>query len=390
MSRALLVAALVVLAVLAYLTGLRPAFILAYMLVLLFGIAWGWPRLVVRGLSIRRSIDAGSAVVGTEFEETFELRKRSWLPAPWIEVQDLTRLDGYRSSRILSMARGRVTWRARGIYPRRGWMTFGPTRLVVREPFGIFVRERRAGGRHQVLVHPRVVPMPWLSLGSDEQSATGWRPGRPADYPPETSGVRDYQPSDTHGRIHWGLSLRHQRLMSRTFEQAESSDLWIVLDLCHRAHAGQGAESTLEYAVTLAASISAQVTRSGHGVGLLATDNRGSIIEPRQGERPIMDFLAVADADGTRDLAEADIWRRLGTWERQAVIVITPDCGQGWLRLAPASRCPLLLFLFDAESFGGSPSPLALSPTPSLEIFWIRRGDDLSRFRDRRAGALHV
>lgn len=390
MSRALLVAALVVLGVLAYLTGLRPAFVLAYLLVLLFGVAWTWPLLVARSLSLRRTIDAGTAVVGTEFEETFDLHKRSWLPAPWIEVQDQTRLDGYRSSRILSMARGRVTWRARGVYPRRGWMTFGPTLLLVREPFGIFVRERRAGGRHQVLVRPRIVPMPWLSLGSDEQSSSGWRPGRTADYPPETSGVRDYQSGDTYGRIHWGLSLRHQRLMSRTFEQAEASDLWMVLDLCHRVHAGQGAESTVEYAVTLAASIAARVTRSGHKVGLLATDNRNSIVEPRQGEQAIMDLLAVADADGTRDLAAADVWRRLGAWERQAVIVITPDSGQGWLRLAPPSRRPMLLFLLDAESFGGSPSPVTLNPTPSLEIFWIRRGDDLGRFRDRRAGALHA
>ena len=91
-----------------------------------------------------------------------------------------------------------------------------------------------------------------------------------ADYPPETGGVRDYTTGDSFGRIHWALSAKHQRLMSKTFEQPLTTDLWILLDLDRDVHFGEGEESTVEYAVSLAASMASQVHSRGRQVGLIA------------------------------------------------------------------------------------------------------------------------
>ena len=84
-----------------------------------------------------------------------------------------------------------------------------------------------------------------------------------ADYPPETSGVRDYAEGDSLGRIHWKLSAKYGQMMSKTFEQPLTSDLLIVLDLQRSVHHGKGEESTLEYAISLAASINTQVHSQG-------------------------------------------------------------------------------------------------------------------------------
>ena len=126
MSRALLGLSLALLFLLAYLTAIKPAYVLAYALVLLFVLAWAWPRLAARGIRIQRTLDAGTPTVGESFEETFTVRKQGRVPAPWVEVMDLSRLSDYQPGRVVSLGRQAVTWTARGTYRQRGWITFGP------------------------------------------------------------------------------------------------------------------------------------------------------------------------------------------------------------------------------------------------------------------------
>ena len=88
MSRALLGLSLGLLFLLAYLTAIKPAYVLAYALVLLFVLAWAWPRMAARGIRIQRTLDAGTPTVGESFEETFIVHKRGRVPAPWVEVME--------------------------------------------------------------------------------------------------------------------------------------------------------------------------------------------------------------------------------------------------------------------------------------------------------------
>ena len=84
--------------------------------------------------------------------------------------------------------------------------------------------------------------------------------------------MRDYTTGDSFGRIHWPLSAHHGRLMSKTFEQPLTTDIWILLDLDRKVHFGEGEESTVEYAISLAASMASQVHSRGRQVGLIAND----------------------------------------------------------------------------------------------------------------------
>jgi uncharacterized protein (DUF58 family) len=385
MSKALLALALAALLFLAYLTAIRPAFVLVYAICLLFLIAWAWPRLVARRIRIERTLDAGTPTVGEPFEELFTLRKPGRLPAPWVEVVDMSRVRGYQPGRVVSLGRDKVSWRARGTYHQRGWLTFGPTRIVVREPFGLFSREVRSAARRQVLVYPRVRPVPELSLPASHHSGLSQRQGHWADYPPETGGVREYQPGDSFGRIHWPLTQRHQRLMSKTFEQPLTADLWVVLDLDRSIHQGEGEESTLEYSVSLAASIAMSVIRRGRRVGLMANDARGTLLEPHRAARQdqlIMDYLAIADADGGRPLANALAWDRIRRLPRRAVAVVTPSPDPAWLMAAQALRergTSLLVFYVDASSFGAPQRHLSFDMGANVDLYVVRRGDDFAR-----------
>jgi len=385
MSKVALALALALLLFFTYLTAVRPAYAFAYALCLLFVVAWVWPRLAIRGMTVTRHLDPGTPTVGEPFEEVLTVRRSGLMPAPWVEVRDLSGIADYQPGRVISVGGDPVTWKSRGIYRRRGWMTFGPTSLRVREPFGLFNQEKKLGQRTSILVYPRVRPIPDLMTPSAQQVGNSPTFGSWADYPPETGGVRDYTTGDSFGRIHWALSARHGRLMSKTFEQPLTTDLWILLDLDRSVHFGDGEESTLEYAISLAASMASQVHSRGRQVGLIANDSKGTILEPHRAvrqDRLILDYLAVAQADGRTPLTKTLAWDRIRRLPRRAIAVITPSADPDWVRLLQAvrgRRTTMIVFYLDVGSFGGPDQNPSFDLGQDVDLYVIRCGDDFAR-----------
>src|SRR5438094_741133 len=368
-----------------YLTAVRPAYAFAYALCMLFLVAWAWPRSAIRGRSRTRHLDPGTPTVGEPFEEVLEVRRSGFLPAPWVEIRDLSGIADYQPGRVISVGGDPVTWRARGVYRRRGWMTFGPTSVRVQEPFGLFSQEARVRDRTTVLVYPRVRPIPDLLASSAQQMGISPSFGAWADYPPETGGVRDYTTGDSFGRIHWPLSAHHNRLMSKTFEQPLTTDIWILLDLDRKVHFGEGEESTVEYAISLAASMASQVHSRGRQVGLIANDARGTFLEPHRAlrqDRLILDYLAIAQADGRTPLTQTLAWDRIRRLPRRAIAVITPSADPDWVRLMQAvrgRRSSLIVFYLDASSFGGPDQNPSFDLGQDVDLYVVRAGDDFAR-----------
>lgn len=385
MSKFALASALVLLFVFTILLGVKPGYTLAYALTLLFVLAWLWPRWTVGRVSFSRQLDPGTPTVGEQFEETFTVTRRGWVPAPWVEVRDLGQVADYQPGRVVSASSEPVTWRARGAYRRRGWMTFGPTSVRVLEPFGLFSQERRFKERASILVYPRVRPIPDLMTTSAQHLGSSPASGAWADYPPETGGVRDYVTGDSFGRIHWPLSAHHNRLMSKTFEQPLTTDIWILLDLDRKVHVGQGEESTVEYAVSLAASITAQVSSRGREVGVIANDARGTFLQPHRAirqDRLIYDYLAIAQADGNTSLRQALAWDRVRRLPRRAIAVITPSADPDWVHLLQAvrgRRTTLIVFYLDSVSFGGADRNPTFDLGQDVDLYVVRKGDDFAR-----------
>ena len=385
MSKVALAAALGLLLFFTYLTAIRPAYAFAYALCLLFVVAWAWPRVAIRGMTISRRLDPGIPTVGESYEELIEVRRQGWVPAPWVEVRDLSQIPDYQPGRVISVGNEVVRWKARGVYRRRGWMAFGPTSLRVREPFGLFDREVKLMQRTSILVYPRVRPIPDLLTSSAQQVGNSPSFGAWADYPPETGGVRDYTTGDSFGRIHWALSARHGRLMSKTFEQPLTTDLWILLDLDRNVHSGEGEESTVEYAVSLAASMASQVHSRGRQVGLIANDAKGTILEPHRAvrqDRLILDYLAVAQADGRTPLTQTLAWDKIRRLPRRAIAVITPSADPEWVRLLQSvrgRRSTLIVFYLDVASFGGPDQNPSFDLGQDVDLYVVRSGDDFAR-----------
>ena len=150
-ARVPLIACVAVLAFFAGITGVRLAYTLAYVLVLLLAVAYIWSRLLARKLRVTRESPQGSFMMGEPFEETFTVKNESGLRLPYCEVRDGTKLPGYAPGRAFALAAGgSVTWTARGMFNLRGVHHFGPLEARLGDPFGLFPRRIRVAPENEV------------------------------------------------------------------------------------------------------------------------------------------------------------------------------------------------------------------------------------------------
>jgi len=308
-SRAPLLALCAVISVFAGLTGVRLAYTLAYVLILLLVVGFVWSRLLGRRLQITREAPQGSRMVGEAFHERFTVHNGSALPLPYCEVYDHSDMPGYVAGRAFALnPGGSVGWGAQGLFSRRGRVAFGPLEARFGDPFGLFPRSLRIPAGEPVTVYPTIhavedVLSPlWLGSSAMEQ-----RRGRAVDIAPEVSSVREYDPSDGMSRIHWPSVARTGRLMSRVYDTRQSADVLVILDLARGTHIGAAPESSLEYAISLAASVCHAGLVRGQAVGLVGNDRDLVNISAARGDAQrlrILDYLAVAADTGRTSVAE--------------------------------------------------------------------------------------
>ncbi|HSJ55706.1 MAG TPA: DUF58 domain-containing protein, partial [Anaerolineae bacterium] len=262
------------LAGLAILQLLLPSRVWIGLLVALGGIwltAFLWARHLAARLHVTREQHYGWVHVGDLLEERFVMVNDSFLPALWVEIDDASDLPGY-SARSVRSADGYATvrWRTEGICRQRGLFTLGPWRARTGDPLGLYTVTFDHPAAQSVLVYPPIVHLPTLRLPRGAATGAGRTSRRALDVTTNAAGVRPYAPGDAVNRIHWPTTARRETMMVKTFDLEPSGDLWIVLDMDQAVHAGEGEESTEEYGVILAASLSNRTLEENRAVGLVA------------------------------------------------------------------------------------------------------------------------
>ena len=110
--------------------------------------------------------------------------------------------------------------------------------------------------------------------------------------------VREYRRGDDLRRVHWRSSARVGELMVRREEQPWQSRATLFLDNRTRAHRGQGIASSLEAAVSAAASVAVHLSQRGFTVRLVTAtgEDPGTVWHFRAAELntgPLLEALAV-------------------------------------------------------------------------------------------------
>ena len=127
---------------------------------------------------------------------------------------------------------------------------------------------------------------------------------------------REYRTGDDLRRVHWRATAQAGELMVRREEQPWRSRATIVLDLREVAHAGEGSASSLEFAVSAAASIAIHLVRRGFAVRVVDVDGTEVVPDVADGdvEGLVLDSLAVVGASASPAVAAhaATLRRQLG------------------------------------------------------------------------------
>ncbi len=261
---------------LAWLTHVGWLYLLDAMLwgVLILSVAV--PNLMVMSLSARRRItrhETTGSLGPSEGEavrvELFMENGKSW-PRYLLSISYLCPLAGPDDAQQRYFV---TTMAARGptILPstvqcyRRGLHHFGPVHVESKAPFGLFRRRVRLEAPLSVLVYPQVHPMGSFPL-LDGVQGTAARP-RKVRAAQEIAGTRRYVSGDPLRHIHWKNTARAGRPMVKEFEDSQDDQLTIVFD--SSVDLGEAPQSTLEYAIKLAASVSGYALGQGRKVRLL-------------------------------------------------------------------------------------------------------------------------
>lgn len=330
-------------------------------LAVVLGLCYVWAWQLAAGISARRHLRGTWVLAGDVLNETFVVENSSSMPAMWVEVIDHSELPGYHVDWVASVdPMGRQTYRTEGRCQHRGVFTLGPWELRTGDPLGIFEVTIDIPEARSILVYPRAMVLPDLHLPRGDAPGTARTNRRTLYTTPTAATVRPYVPGDPLRSIHWRRTARQGEYMVKEFDLEPSGDLWIALDLDQSKQAGAGAESTLEYAITLTASLATQMLAENRRVGL---SSQGYLVPPQNGQLQLWRILEVlAHVSATPDTSMAQLLRdlRQNAGRGRTIVAITASADPAWcgelLHLAERGNAPAALLL-DAPSFATEVNP---------------------------------
>ncbi len=300
----------------------------------LLGIAWVWSRASLVGIGIERTLDADRVFAGGEVHEHFRLFNRSHIPKTWVSVHDRSTLPGHASMRATSVRRRDATvWTSSTRAEHRGRYRLGPVELQSGDPFGLFTSRKQLELYHELVVYPRLVPLPQSTrFGGELSGATRIAPGRSSGSPVIRS-LRQYVVGDPWNQIAWRPSARHGSLLVKELEPDPVADEWILLDVVPRD--GHQRRAT-EHAVSLAASFAIERLDAARDVGLLVNRRIPAVVDADAGDRQrlrILETLAVVQPYGEAD--PVALIARYATRFSRSTNVIVISTGSGYGLVAP-------------------------------------------------------
>jgi uncharacterized protein (DUF58 family) len=343
-----------------------------------FGGAWlgsyFWARALANKLRLRREMRFGWAQVGDRLEERFTLQNQSWLPASWVEVIDFSTLPDCQGSRVTGVGGSAENrWTTQSVCTQRGLFTLGPTGLQFTDPLGIYQVQIEDQHSTSIMVTPPIVPLPAIEVAPGGRTGEGKPRPNALERTVSASGVRDYIPGDSLRWVHWPTTAHHDELFVRLFEGTPAADWWILLDTDYSVQVGQGPDSTLEHAITLAASLADRGLRTRHAVGLAASGDPAVWLPPQEGDGHRWAILRALALVGPAQLPFHQFLDRLkpSFGKYASLILITPNVSGSWLKtLLPliwTGAVPTVLLL-NPLSFGGEGDP------GGLQSMLVRQG----------------
>lgn len=403
-------AAILLLLLLALLTGFRPLYLLLYLTAGLAVLGYAWAWLMTRGLHVAIQALATHPEVGKPISFRATVQETTGFPRAGLRARIVLDFADTAEEPIALAPHGQLDWVGSAVCERRGVHRVGSVRIVGQDPFGLVRVGREIGETREIIVYPATVPL----VSASPRGNTGLEGGSygaggagPRHVHTTPATVREYQPGDRISSIHWPSTARMGVLMAKQFQRVEAAEVWLLLDFQEDTQAGTGVLTTEEYAVTIAASLARHFITWGQSVGLAYQGSEWCSMSPRRGPEQLdgmLRVLAVTSARGKLPMA-AVVSRHASRFSPGSLVVTVQPTSSPSVRAAleslRRSGVTVMAVLLDADSFDArsrreAATSAATRPAPDgvdPAIGWsrlVRQGDDLSDQLGGLLGSLTV
>jgi len=333
--------------------------------------------------------------VGEQIEQQLTVWSNHWWPKLLLEVRHRTSPIEHPGQVVNLWPYGRASWTIHTRADRRGVFTHGVLEVTSRDPLGLFARTVRVGQEGKALIYPATVELPGFYVPSGQGWSEGVVRGRTFTPSPIAGSIRDHVAGDSSAHIHWPSTLRMRKLMVKEYDREPSgpSDaIWIVLDLSQTAQAGVGTEGTVEYGVTIAASIAKRFLDAGRTVGVVVGGDKQTVVKagagPGQMGRVLHELALVQPGAALLSRGLATVAQEAAA--RAVVVIISPAPATEVAEAAAAlinRGVAVVPVLLDAASFDGRAPGAGLAarlPGTNVDAYVIHKGDEIQRRLDHR------
>jgi uncharacterized protein (DUF58 family) len=235
----------------------------------------------------RRSVEPVQAVAGQSVTVHLTITNRSVLPTGALMLEDQLpeRLSGRARFVLDSLSSHEVrTVSYRLPTLGRGRYRAGPLRIRLSDPFRMIDLTRSFTATSEFVVAPVVDLLPPVDPPRSDDLGDSGGSHSIGTHGADDASTREYRTGDDLRKIHWRSSARTGALMVRQEERPWRAQTTVLLDLRAIAHTAAAdperngpdprQSSSLEWAVSAAASIGVRAIRSGRDVGLIADPSR--------------------------------------------------------------------------------------------------------------------
>ena len=237
---------------------------------------------------------------------------------------------------------------------RRGLHSFPYTSLISRAPLGIFQARKKInpGGINKIIIFPKVYKIKNIFLkgqGNINNSAEAYsnKSGQSGSF----LGIREYSPGDSKKFIHWRSTAKRNRLMLKEFEEISSPPVAIFIDCNKELIRGKEKETTLEYSLRFAATLSIYLNKKNIPLKLIAFDGEEKIFSSKSIDENLL-WLSKIKGEG-KDSINKNL-KKLSriTTGRTNLIIFTSDTELNEKHLRNFyKRGNLQILYFDGSSF---------------------------------------
>jgi uncharacterized protein (DUF58 family) len=271
-------------------------------------------RLLVNGwsgnLAATREMSRERIKIGDSTAVVIVLENRSWLPIPWLLVEDLLprralihsppnlQVTGRRLQLVSFRGRARRTIAYQLKAHCRGYYQLGPLVAETGDVFGLYRRYRVLSEPSFLMVLPEVIPLQGFDIASRRPIGEVRMSHRLFEDPTRIAGVRAYQAGDPLNRVHWRATARTAQLHSKIYEPSTVAGATLLLDFHEKSFAPADEPVRSELAVTAAASIAGAIFQMGQQVGLV-TNGRDAADRIRTEGWRHGQFFSRSDAQAT-------------------------------------------------------------------------------------------